>query len=261
MESKNKVQISPLKLLRNWVNFKFLIMNVELDKTYIQHPTHDLNSQPILEAVNVSHGFDYPLFENLNLYLFSGQSIAIIGASGSGKSTFLNILSTLLKPNNGNVIFDNQNVYSLDEDELLEIRKNDFGIIFQSHYLFRGFNARENIEIAELISNKTINSDILDSFKIEHVLHQNIGELSGGQQQRVSIARVLAKYPRIIFADEPTGNLDMATALDVMDVLFNYVKATNGALVLVTHEDELAEKCDIVYKLEDFRLKKLKGEI
>lgn len=212
-----------------------------------------------MEASNITHNFDYPLFENLNLSLFPSQSIAIIGPSGSGKSTFLNILSSLLKPVNGSVIYENQDLYKLSDDEILKIRRDDFGIIFQSHYLFRGFSASENLQIAELISGNKLDSSITKEFKIEHVLQQNIGELSGGQQQRVSIARVLAKSPKIIFADEPTGNLDMTTALEVMDNLFAYVKASpKRGLFLVTHEENLANKCDKVYKIENYKIKEIK---
>lgn len=214
---------------------------------------------PLLEAVNIGHDFDYPLFSNINFSLNPNENVAIIGPSGCGKSTFLNILSTLLKPKSGNVNYKNQNIYEIAYEDVLDIRKNDFGIIFQSHYLFRGFNALENIKIAELISGQRISDELADKFKISHILNQNIGELSGGQQQRVSIARVLAKNPNIIFADEPTGNLDRQTANEVMDVLFDYVKnSKQKGLVMVTHEEGLAFKCDKIFKLENFELKEIK---
>ena len=214
---------------------------------------------PLLEAVNISHDFDYPLFSNINFTLNSNETVAIIGPSGCGKSTFLNILSSLLKPTKGSVIYDKKNIYEIAYEDVLEIRKNDFGIIFQSHYLFRGFNASQNLKIAELISGQQISSDLLDRFGISHVMSQNIGELSGGQQQRVSIARVLAKNPKILFADEPTGNLDSQTANEVIDTLFEYTK--NGdqkGLVMVTHEERLAKRCDRILKLENYELKEIK---
>lgn len=214
---------------------------------------------PLLEALGVTHNFDYPLFENLNLALYPSESIAIIGPSGSGKSTFLNIISSLLKPQYGSVVYNHQNIYDLSYEEILKVRKNDFGIIFQSHYLFHGFSAQENLEVAELISGQKLDDSILTSFKIGHILRQNVGELSGGEQQRLSIARVLAKKPKILFADEPTGNLDMATALDVMESLFDYIKGANDrGLFLVTHEEVLAYKCDKVYKIENNSVKELK---
>ncbi|MFW3328605.1 ABC transporter ATP-binding protein, partial [Aliarcobacter butzleri] len=194
----------------------------------------------LLEAKNLSHKFDYELFKNINLSLQKQESIAIIGTSGSGKSTLLNILSSLLKPTSGNVVFQRKDIYSLSQNDLLKIRRDDFGIIFQAHYLFRGFSANENLEIAEFLSGEKIDKNLLKELNIEHVINQGVGELSGGQQQRLSIARVLTKKPKIIFADEPTGNLDKDTANVVMNTLFNYIKKNNAGLILVTHENELA---------------------
>ena len=212
----------------------------------------------LLEAKNLSHKFDYELFKNINLSLNKKESIAIIGTSGSGKSTLLNILSSLLKPSSGSVVFKSQDMYSLKQKKLLKIRRDDFGIIFQAHYLFRGFSAIENLEIATLLSGENIDDNLLKELKIEHVLNQGVGELSGGQQQRLSIARVMTKKPQIIFADEPTGNLDKDTANIVINTLFNYIKNNDAGLILVTHENELAMRCDKVYKLEELKLQELK---
>ncbi|MFA9373983.1 ABC transporter ATP-binding protein [Poseidonibacter sp.] len=212
----------------------------------------------LLNATNISHKFDYELFHDINLTLKKQQSIAIIGMSGSGKSTFLNILSSLLKPFSGEVIFNDEDIYSLKQKKLLNIRREDFGIIFQAHYLFRGFSASENLDIATLLSGNEIDNDLLKQLNIDYVMKQGVGELSGGQQQRLSIARVLTKKPKIIFADEPTGNLDKETANMVVDTLFNYIKSNNAGLILVTHETDLAMKCDKVYKLEDLKLQELK---
>lgn len=212
----------------------------------------------LLEIKEISHEFDYPLFKNITFDLLEGHSIAIIGMSGSGKSTLLNILSSLLKPNSGTVVYNNKDLYSLKNDKLLKVRRTDFGIIFQAHYLFRGFSANENLEIATLLSDQPIDKALLNSLNIEHVMKQAVGELSGGQQQRLSIARVLTKKPKIIFADEPTGNLDKKTANEVMDTLFDYVKNNNAGMILVTHEDEMAFQCDKVYKLADLEFKELK---
>ncbi|MCT7597128.1 ABC transporter ATP-binding protein [Aliarcobacter butzleri] len=212
----------------------------------------------LLEAKNLSHKFDYELFKNINLSLQKQESIAIIGTSGSGKSTLLNILSSLLKPTSGNVVFQRKDIYSLSQNDLLKIRRDDFGIIFQAHYLFRGFSANENLEIAEFLSGEKIDKNLLKELNIEHVINQGVGELSGGQQQRLSIARVLTKKPKIIFADEPTGNLDKDTANVVMNTLFNYIKKNNAGLILVTHENELASRCDKVYKLDNLELKDMR---
>ncbi|MDN5097892.1 ABC transporter ATP-binding protein [Aliarcobacter butzleri] len=212
----------------------------------------------LLEAKNLSHKFDYELFKNINLSLQKQESIAIIGTSGSGKSTLLNILSSLLKPTSGNVVFQRKDIYSLSQNDLLKIRRDEFGIIFQAHYLFRGFSANENLEIAEFLSGEEIDKNLLKELNIEHVINQGVGELSGGQQQRLSIARVLTKKPKIIFADEPTGNLDKDTANVVMNTLFNYIKKNNAGLILVTHENELALRCDKVYKLDNLELKDMR---
>jgi len=212
----------------------------------------------LLQAKNLSHNFDYELFKDINLSLNKKESIAIIGMSGSGKSTLLNILSSLLKPSSGSVVFKSKDIYSLKQNELLKIRRDDFGIIFQAHYLFRGFSADENLQIATLLSGEEVDSNLLKDLKIEHVINQAVGELSGGQQQRLSIARIMTKKPRIIFADEPTGNLDKETANIVMETLFSYIKQNDAGLILVTHENELAMKCDKVYKLEDLKLQELK---
>ena len=211
----------------------------------------------ILKGANLGFAYDYALFENVNLALNAGESTAILGVSGCGKSTLLHILSTLLKPDSGEVIYKQKSLYKLSQNELIKIRRLDFGIIFQSHYLFKGFSARENIELASILSNEPIDAAYLEALKISHVLQNKVGELSGGQQQRVSIARVLTKKPRVIFADEPTGNLDKQTANDVMQTLFGYVKENKAALVLVTHDNDLAAKCDDIYKLENKELLKI----
>ena len=211
----------------------------------------------MLKALNLTHKFDYTLFNDINLDIKPATTTAIMGVSGSGKSTILHILSTLLSPYSGEVIYNNRSIYNLNSNELLKIRRYDFGIIFQAHYLFKGFNGFENIELATILSGQKIDSKLLEALKIDKVINQKIGELSGGQQQRVSIARVLAKKPKIIFADEPTGNLDQATAKEVMSVIFDYVRNNKAALVLVTHDDDLAKLCDDGYQLANYTLTKI----
>ncbi|MCZ6155639.1 ABC transporter ATP-binding protein [Campylobacter ureolyticus] len=211
----------------------------------------------LLKSVGLKHSFDYTLFENLNLTLLSKQSLAILGVSGCGKSTLLHILSTLLEPDEGEVFYKNISLYSQNIDEKLKIRRHDFGIIFQSHYLFKGFSAYENIELSTILTKQKMDNELFKKLKIENILNQKVGELSGGQQQRVSIARVLSKKPSIIFADEPTGNLDKDTANDVMNTLFDYIKNTNSGLILVTHDEKIALNCDEIYRLENKFLKKI----
>ncbi|MDA3049000.1 ABC transporter ATP-binding protein [Campylobacter sp. JMF_02 ED1] len=211
----------------------------------------------LLKGVNLTHAYDYTLFNDINITINSNSTSAILGVSGCGKSTLLHILCTLLKPNSGEVFYNDTNLYSLNADERLKIRRHDFGIIFQSHYLFKGFSVKENIELAAKLTNNKIDYEILEKLKITGTLSQNIGELSGGQQQRVSIARVLNKRPRIIFADEPTGNLDKNTANEVMEVIFDYIAKNDGALVLVTHDESLAGKCSSIYRLNNQNLAKI----
>ncbi len=210
----------------------------------------------MIKAYNLSHSFDYELFNNISLSVKPKEKVSIIGVSGSGKSTLLHILSTFLKPNSGEVYLFNKNIYEIKEKELIEIRKNKIGIIFQFHYLFNGFSAYDNLKVASLLAETKIDENLLKRLKIEDVINQNIQTLSGGQQQRVSIARVLTKKPKIIFADEPTGNLDRNTAFEVMGILEEYCNENNASLVMVTHDEELAKKCDTIYKLENKQLKK-----
>ncbi|ENF1134263.1 ABC transporter ATP-binding protein [Campylobacter coli] len=203
----------------------------------------------LLRAENLGHSFDYPLFENLNFSLNQKDCIAIQGSSGCGKSTLLHIISSLLKPNKGEVFFKSQNLYKISENERLKIRRYDLGIIFQTHYLFKGFSALENIELASVLSNQDLDEKILKKLGIHELLKQKIGKLSGGQQQRVSIARVLCKKPKIIFADEATGNLDFDNAKNVIELLVSYAKENDAALFFVTHDSKLAQFCDKTYIL------------
>ncbi|PHS34493.1 MAG: ABC transporter ATP-binding protein [Sulfurovum sp.] len=208
-------------------------------------------SQLLLEATHITHSFDYTLFTDVNFTLASHQSAAIVGRSGCGKSTLLHIFSTFIEPNKGSITLFGKDLYSLDDNAIEALRRYDIGIIFQFHYLFKGMSAMENIEVASMLSGETIDDDILEKLEIKELMGQRIGDLSGGQQQRVSIARVLSKKPRIIFADEPTGNLDKETAKLVMDVLFEYIQSTDAGLILVTHDEVLAAHCDTSFRLED----------
>ena len=207
-------------------------------------------SKALLEAVKLSHAFDYPLYHDVNIILQAGESMAVVGRSGSGKSTLLHTLSTFLEPDSGSVALCGKDVYTLKEEALEQLRREEVGIVFQAHYLFKGMTGRENIEIATMLSGEEIDPQLLKELEIEDVVDQKIGDLSGGQQQRVSIARVLSKKPKVIFADEPTGNLDKQTAMLVMTVLFGYIAKTGAALFLVTHDDEIASRCDRQYRLE-----------
>ena len=212
----------------------------------------------LLSANNLSHTFEYKLFSDVNLELNTGETIAIIGMSGSGKSTLLHILSTLLTPDEGSVSLFEEDISKMSKKKLSELKRHDLGLIFQSHYLFNGFSAYENLEVAEILSQNEIEEILLERLNIKEVIQNKVTKLSGGQQQRVSIARILTKQPRMIFADEPTGNLDTKTAAEVMQLFFEYCRDKNAGMILVTHDENLADKCQKVYKLEDRKLQQVK---
>ncbi|WQW78163.1 ABC transporter ATP-binding protein [Helicobacter pylori] len=205
----------------------------------------------MIKAINISHAFEKPLYNGVNLHIKPKESLAILGVSGSGKSTLLSHLATMLKPDSGTIsLLEHQDIYALNSKKLLELRRLKVGIIFQSHYLFKGFSALENLQVASIIAKQEINHSILEQLGIAHTLKQGVGELSGGQQQRLSIARVLSKKPKIIIADEPTGNLDTISANQVISMLQNYITENEGVLVLATHDEHLAFTCSQVYRLE-----------
>ena len=212
----------------------------------------------LLSAQNLSHSFEYKLFSNVSLDLYEGESIAIIGMSGSGKSTLLHLLSTLLKPKEGSINILGKDTSVMKKSELALLKRNRLGLVFQSHYLFKGFSAYENLEVSEIMSKKKIDDTLLEKLNIKECIHQKVTELSGGQQQRVSIARVLTKQPTIIFADEPTGNLDSQTAAEVMQLFFDYCTHNKAGMILVTHDNHLANLCDKVFKLENKLLTRIK---
>ena len=214
-------------------------------------------SEPLLEATGISHSFDTLLFSDVNFSLNAYQSAAVVGRSGCGKSTLLHIFSTFLNPDEGKVTLFSKDLYSQKDEAIEVLRRYDIGIIFQFHYLFKGMSAMENVQVATMLSATQIDETLLEKLEIKELMNHKIGELSGGQQQRISIARVLSKRPRIIFADEPTGNLDNETAELVMDVLLDYTKEAGAGLLLVTHDEGMAARCDRTYKLEDKVLKLL----
>jgi len=212
----------------------------------------------ILEATALSHTFEYPLFNDISLSIQSGETVAIIGESGSGKSTLLHILSSLLQPKKGSVTLLDQDIYTLKSKDLVKLRRDDLGLIFQSHYLFKGFSAYENLEVSSILATEPIDEKLITRLGLDDVIQLKVTQLSGGQQQRISIARVLTKKPRIIFADEPTGNLDNKTSLEVMRIFEEYVLEEQAALILVTHNEEFAHRCHHVYRLENKSLTKIK---
>ncbi len=212
-------------------------------------------SDILLQATNLSHSFDYLLYQDVDLVLHAGESMAVQGRSGSGKSTLLHTLASFLPPLEGRVEMFGKDLYALDEFQLEELRRQDLGIVFQAHYLFKGMTGRENIEAATILAGTDVDPWLLERLEIDNVIDQKVSELSGGQQQRVSVARVLSKQPKIIFADEPTGNLDKQTAILVMDVLQEYIRKINGALFVVTHDAAIAKRCEQHLVLEEKNLR------
>lgn len=212
----------------------------------------------MLKAQNISHAFasKETLFEDISFELNFGESMSIMGKSGSGKSTLLHIISSFCNPLNGKVFLENQDLYSLSDDEIIKLRREELSIIFQSHYLIRGMDARENLELASLASSQTIDYDLLKALNIEKVLDSSAHSLSGGEQQRLSIARALIKGPKFIFADEPTGNLDKAMSIEVIGTLLDYAKNRDAILVLITHEQEYGDMCKHRFFLENKSLKR-----
>ena len=209
----------------------------------------------LIEARGLSHSFEHLLYNNINLDIKEKESVAVLGVSGSGKSSLINNLSTLLKPKSGTVNLNGKDdIYNRSDNEILAIRKNEIGIIFQSHYLFRGFSVLENLKVASILTNQKIDMELLEKFGISGLLKQQISELSGGQQQRLSIARVLQKRPKIIFADEPTGNLDKNTSTKVMEVVFDYLVKYHAAMLIATHDMEIAKMCNRIFYLKDCKL-------
>ncbi len=210
-----------------------------------------MERQVLIEGEGLTHGFDRILFSNVSVAVEAGQSVAVMGRSGSGKSTLLHILAGLLPPQGGSVRLLGEAIYALPKKRREAIRRYETGVVFQSHYLFKGLSARENVQIAAILADREISETLYERLEIADVIDHRVSELSGGQQQRVSLARVLAKEPRILFADEPTGNLDIATAEAVLDTLLDYVRTRRGALFLVTHDPAVALRCDRILRLEN----------
>jgi putative ABC transport system ATP-binding protein len=217
--------------------------------------------QPYLRAEKLAHAFDYPLYRDVSLELYAGESVAVMGRSGSGKSTLLHTLAGLIEPLEGRVELFGEDLYAMKEPEKERLRRYETGIVFQQHYLFKGMTGLENVEIAALLAEEPLDDELFRLLEIDEVIGQKVSELSGGQQQRVSLARVLSKKPRIIFADEPTGNLDRETSELVMRIMLEYVEGEGAALFVVTHDGEIAAECSRRFLLEDQRLEPMENGI
>lgn len=190
------------------------------------------------------------ILNNAELALWPGQSVALVAPSGAGKSTLLHIAGLLEHPDHGDVYVDGQSTAGLPDSERTRIRRNEVGFIYQSHRLLPEFTALENVVMPQMIRGlsrgeaKKRGAELLDYLGLGGRLNHRPSELSGGEQQRVAIARAVANAPRILLADEPTGNLDVHTAERVFDTLAQLVRASGLATIIATHNMELAARMD-----------------
>lgn len=197
------------------------------------------------------------VLKGINLDIFSGEIAAIIGKSGAGKSTLLHIIGALDRPDQGEMHFDNKDLFSLSDKSISAVRAKDIGFIFQFHHLLPEFTAFENIQIASMIAGNQDEKrieNILNEVGLSERIHHKPSELSGGEAQRVAIARALINSPKIILADEPTGNLDTENANSVIDLIFELRKKFKQTFLIVTHNEEFASKCDRIIKIADGKI-------
>ena len=194
--------------------------------------------------------------KGINFSVEKGEFIAIMGPSGSGKTTLMNIIGCLDTPTSGQYLLNNKLVNNLDEDELALIRNKEIGFVFQSFHLLAKNSALDNVLLPLKYAGKGKEesvqraTEVLQAVGLDDRMHHGPSELSGGQQQRVGIARALVNKPSIIFADEPTGNLDSKTEADVMN-LFKKLNSEGQTIILITHEQEIADQCKRVIKIRD----------
>ena len=206
----------------------------------------------MMTITNLTHYYNKDLaLENINLEIKSGEFIAIIGESGSGKSTLLSILSTLLKPTSGDIVYENINYKDIKNID--DFRRKSIGFIFQFHYLINYLSVKENINLANEKASKEEIFNLLKLLGIENLIDKYPNEISGGQRQRVAIARALINNPKIIFADEPTGNLDSKNSLNVFE-LFKTFANKGTTIIVATHDKSLAALANKIYEVKDGKI-------
>jgi len=198
------------------------------------------------------------VIKGITLAVKKQETLAIIGKSGSGKTSLIMLLAGLEKPTSGSIVFENQTISNFNEEGLSDFRQKNIGIIFQSFYLIPNYTALENVALTleiNLQKNATeLAKDILINLGLEHRLQHYPSQLSGGEQQRVAIARAVINKPSIILADEPTGNLDDENSVLISNTLFDVVKSFGSSLCLVTHDKELAQRCDRQIIIQDGKI-------
>ena len=212
----------------------------------------------MLQATQIHKSYNgLQVLKGVNISVAQGEMVSIIGSSGAGKSTLLHILGTLDEPNSGTILFNNENITKLSSKALASFRNQHIGFVFQFHHLLPEFTALENVCIPAWIGKKNKASakekaiHLLDQLGLANRINNKPNQLSGGEQQRVAVARALINNPTIVFADEPTGNLDSANAND-LHLLFSKInKQFNQTFVIVTHNQHLAAQCPKVFTMKD----------
>ena len=189
--------------------------------------------------------------ENINLEINKGEFICLVGESGSGKSTLLSIISTLLKPTKGELFFENLNYKNIKDID--DFRKTNIGFIFQFHYLINYLTVKENIKLANEKATENEIHNLLKILRIENLSNKYPNEISGGQRQRVAIARALINKPKVIIADEPTGNLDSKNSLNVFEI-FKKLSQEQVTVIVATHDKNLAQIANKIYEVKDGKI-------
>ncbi len=217
----------------------------------------------LVKKLAVSSGDDLLILDKINLQIKQGESIAITGASGSGKTTLLGLLAGLDTSTKGDVLLLNQSLSEMDEDQRASLRRGQVGFVFQSFHLMDNLTALENVMLPlELDSASNLKFTEIRKKALEALEQVGLADrishlptqLSGGEQQRVALARAFVTKPAILFADEPTGNLDRGTGEEIISLLFSMQQQSNTTLVMVTHDDDLAGRCEKHYRLHDSQL-------
>ena len=196
-----------------------------------------------------------PAVDDINFEVNKGEIVAIIGASGAGKTTLLNILGGMDTPTEGSVIVDGKNIAAYNEKQLTEYRRNDIGFVFQFYNLVQNINAVENVELATQICKNPLNAEyVLDKVGLGNRMKNFPSQLSGGEQQRVAIARAIAKNPKLLLCDEPTGALDYNTGKEVLKLLQDTAKTTNMTVLIITHNQAIAPMADRIIQMKSGKI-------